>query len=237
MMRCAGLELSASAKQLNNICVYLCKGAVVNQFNKDLDKLRAASMRPKGSVPAKPGTAGARLGRAAPVAGGTDQKQQPGLSLPAKPIASDSVQSNGFSAAESKILHAAIELAGLRWFDGDSLVMGKKDDFEVFFRPGQSASARWLVMGFPLYDMNLPNSAEVCLHFMAESFNMIHMLDFQYHVGINMETEILEFLVQLPLVGVDAPQLGELIKAFFETLSESVMSELSKILEEMQESR
>lgn len=209
----------------------------MNRFNPNQDKLRAASMKPSGPTAAKPGTAGARLGPGAPVAGAADQKQQPGLSLPAKPVSADKLQSNGFTATECKVLHASIELAGLRWFDGDGLVMGKKDDFEVFFRPGQSASARWLVMGFPLYDMNLPNSAEVCLHFMAESFNMIHMLDFQYHVGINMETEILEFLVQLPLVGVDAPQLGELIKAFFETLSESVMSELSKILEEMQESR
>jgi hypothetical protein len=208
----------------------------VNRFNPNQDKLRAASMKPSGASSAKPGTAGARLGPGAP-GGAAAQAAKPGLSLPAKPVAAEKLESNGFSVPEAKVLHSAIELAGLRWFDGAGLVLGKKDDFEVFFRPGQSANARWLVMGFPLYDMNLPNSAEVCLHFMAESFNMIHMLDFQYHVGINMETEILEFLVQLPLVGVDAPQLGELIKAFFETLSESVMSELSKILEEMQESR
>lgn len=188
----------------------------MTRFNPNQDKLRAAaSMKPNMPLGAT---------QAPPAAQG-------------KPVVPAKVQANGFSAEESRILHSAIELAGLRWFDGEALVMGKKDDFEVFFRPGQSANARWLVMGFPLYDMNLPNSAEVCLHFMAESFNMIHMLDFQYHVGINMETEILEFLVQLPLVGVNGQQLGELIKAFFETLSESVMNELATILKEMEQGR
>ena len=111
--------------------------------------------------------------------------------------------------------------------------MGKREHFEIYFRPGQSANLRWVVMGFPLYDMNQPNSAEVCLHFLAEAHTMIHVLDFQYQVGINMETENLEFLMQLPLEGVTGAQMANLIQVFFDALANTVMQELSAILDEM----
>ena len=140
---------------------------------------------------------------------------------------------SGFSMEEANLLHEAISLAGMRWFDGLGVIMAKKEQFELSFRAGESQNARWVVMAFPLYNMNEPNSAEICLHFLAEAFTMIHVLDFQYQVGINMDTENLEFLMQLPLTGVTAAQLAELIRVFFDALANSVMQELSQILEEM----
>jgi len=140
---------------------------------------------------------------------------------------------NGFTPAESSLLHDAIQLSKMQWFDGDQVIMGKKDHFELCFRPGESQNTRWVVMAFPLYNMNEPNSVEICLHFLAEAFSMIHVLDFQYQVGIDMETENLEFLMQLPLTGVTALQLAELIQVFFEALANSVMQELKQILDQM----
>lgn len=143
------------------------------------------------------------------------------------------ILANGFSPAESTLLHDAIQLSKMQWFDGEQVIMGKKEQFELSFRAGESTQTRWVVMAFPLYNMNEPNSAEICLHFLAEAFTMIHVLDFQYQVGINMDTENLEFLMQLPLTGVTAAQLAELIRVFFDALANSVMQELSQILEEM----
>ncbi len=143
------------------------------------------------------------------------------------------ILANGFTPAESTLLHDAIQLSQMQWFDGDRVILGKKEQFELSFRSGESQQTRWVVMAFPLYNMNEPNSAEICLHFLAEAFTMIHVLDFQYQVGINMDTENLEFLMQLPLTGVTAAQLAELIRVFFDALANSVMQELSQILEEM----
>ena len=140
---------------------------------------------------------------------------------------------SGFSAAEASLLHEAIGLAGMRWFDGLGMIMAKKEQFELSFRAGESQNARWVVMAFPLYNMNEPSSAEICLHFLAEAHAMVHVLDFQYQVGINMETENLEFLMQLPLQGVTGAQMANLIQVFFDALANSVMQELSQILEEM----
>jgi hypothetical protein len=50
-----------------------------------------------------------------------------------------------------------------------------------------------------------------------------------------MESEVLEFLVQLPLNGMTGAQLAELIKVFFDTLSESVLKELDNILKAMEQ--
>lgn len=188
----------------------------MTSFNHPNDRLRAAAMSGK------------------PASSPFSQPKKP---VGNKPTGEQTKLPNGFTAEESRILHLALELANLRWFDGEEVVMGKRDNFELYFRPGQSANLRWVVMGFPLYDMNQPNAAEVCLHFMAESFDMIHVLDFQYHIGINMESEVLEFLVQLPLNGMTGAQLAELIKVFFDTLSESVLKELNNILKVMEEQR
>lgn len=140
---------------------------------------------------------------------------------------------NGFMPRESALLHEAITLSDMRWFDGQGVIVAKKEQFELSFRPGQSESLRWVVMAFPLYNMNEANSAEVCLHFLAEAHTMIHVLDFQYQVGINMETENLEFLMQLPLEGVTGAQMANLIQVFFDALANTVMQELSAILDEM----
>lgn len=159
-------------------------------------------------------------------------KSAPAVSGPSSP-ATPKILANGFTPAESALLHDAIQLSKMQWFDGEQVIMGKKEQFELSFRSGESQQARWVVMAFPLYNMNEPNSAEICLHFLAEAFTMIHVLDFQYQVGINMDTENLEFLMQLPLTGVTAAQLAELIRVFFDALANSVMQELSQILEEM----
>jgi hypothetical protein len=145
-----------------------------------------------------------------------------------KPV---TIQENGFTLKETTLLREAIGLAGMRWFDGPGLVMAKKELMELSFRAGESANSRWVVMAFPLYNMNEPNSMEICLHFLAEAHTMIHLLDFQYQVGINMETENLEFLMQLPLEGLTGAQMASLIQSFFEALSKSVMEELTEILE------
>ena len=140
---------------------------------------------------------------------------------------------SGFSADESILLHEAIGLAGMHWFDGRGVILGKKEQFELSFRAGESPNARWVVMAFPLYSMNEPSSVEICLHFLAEAHAMVHVLDFQYQVGINMETENLEFLMQLPLQGVTAAKMANLIQVFFDALANSVMQELSEILDGM----
>lgn len=146
---------------------------------------------------------------------------------------STDVLENGFTASESLLLHEALQLAQFQWFDGKGLILGKMEQFDVTFRAGHSERFRWAVMGFPIYDMNQPNSAEVCLHFLAEAYEMIHLLDFQYQVGINMETEKLEFLMQLPVEQVTGSQLAELIKAFFTALSETVQAEMAELIERL----
>jgi len=150
----------------------------------------------------------------------------------AKPPVSACLES-GFTAQEASLLHEAIGLAGMRWYDGLGVIMAKKEQFELSFRAGESQNARWVVMAFPLYNMNEPSSAEICLHFLAEAHTMIHVLDFQYQVGINMETENLEFLMQLPLQGVTGAHMANLIQAFFDALANSVMQELTEILDGM----
>ncbi|HEX4878656.1 MAG TPA: hypothetical protein VFV39_02335 [Limnobacter sp.] len=152
-----------------------------------------------------------------------------------RPKATGNPLPNGFKPSESQVIHDALRLAGLQWFDGDGCILGKKDSFELSFTPGESAQFRWAVMAFPLYNMNMPNAAEIALHFLAEAHGMIHVLDFQYQVAINMNTENLEFMMQLPVHGVVASQLADLIKHFFEALSESVTKELAQILEELQQ--
>ena len=62
---------------------------------------------------------------------------------------------------------------------------------------------------------------------------MIHVLDFQYQVGINMQTENLEFLMQLPLRGITGAQMANLVQVFFDALASSVMEELAEIIEGM----
>lgn len=137
---------------------------------------------------------------------------------------------NGFTASESILLHESLGLAGFQWFDGKLMILGKKSEMEISMRAGQAESGRWAVMAFPLYDMNAPSAAEICLHFLAEAHGMAHLLDFQYQIGINMESEMLEFLIQLPVQGVTASQLGELIRTFFEALAETILEDLGEIL-------
>ena len=161
------------------------------------------------------------------------QRIEPSHTSTTKPVRTAELRPNGFTAPESDLLHDSLRLSGMQWFDGEGVIMGKKGQFELSFRAGQSENTRWVVMAFPLYNMNEPNSAEICLHFLAEAHAMIHVLDFQYQVGINMETENLEFLMQLPLAGVVASQLAELIRVFFDALADSVIKELAEILEEM----
>ncbi len=154
---------------------------------------------------------------------------------PKKPDQVAPALDHGFTAHEANLLHEAIGLASMQWYDGKQVIMAKKEQFELSFRPGSSPNARWVVMAFPLYNMNEPSSAEICLHFLAEAHTMIHVLDFQYQVGINMETENLEFLMQLPLVGVTGAQMASLIQVFFDALAHSVMKELAEILDGMNE--
>ncbi|WP_370260813.1 hypothetical protein [Limnobacter sp.] len=150
---------------------------------------------------------------------------------PAVPVGQAGRQ--GFRPTDLQLLHDALRLAGMAWFDGDQCVLAKKDQLELLFTPGQSAHLRWAVMSFPIYNMNMPNAAEIALHFLAEAHGMIHVLDFQYQVGINMQSENLEFMMQLPLEGVVAAQLAELVRTFFDALSSSIQEELAQILDEL----
>jgi hypothetical protein len=225
--------------------VLFSKGTVVNDRRNLEDRLRAAAQN-KPASPAQPGQpaqmkrpnfparpaepAPARTAVSAPAASAAVARPAgiPGMTKP-----SGDKLANGFTAEESSLLHESIQLAKMRWLDGEGMVVAKSDMFEITFKPGESPNIRWTVMAFPLYDMNMPNAAEMCLHFLVESYEMIHMVDFVYQIGINMQTEKLEFLVQLPLEGVSAAQLSEMISTFFKTLSESVMNEMSKILEQL----
>ncbi|MCQ8896102.1 hypothetical protein NQT62_06585 [Limnobacter humi] len=142
---------------------------------------------------------------------------------------------NGFLPDDADLLHQALRAAGLEWFDGEGMVLGRCKGQEVYFRPGQSAQQRWVVLGVPLYNMNMPNAAELCLHFLAESFDMVHVLDFHFQVGINMHTEMLEFLIQLPLDQVSPVEFGELVKHFVDSLTTTIQAEVEHILENLQQ--
>lgn len=143
------------------------------------------------------------------------------------------VQGNGFTSEESRLIHDALRLAQMRWFDGEGSILGKSDKLEVTIRPGASEQQRWAVMAVPIFDMNAPGAVEICLHFMAESFNMAHVLDFQYQIAINMEVERLEFLMQIPIAHLNAAQVGEVIRTFTEAMMESLTQELSALMETM----
>lgn len=143
---------------------------------------------------------------------------------------------NGFYPSEASLLRDALGLAQFRWFDGQDGIMGKKGQFELMFTPGEAGDLRWGVMSFPLIDMNLPQAPDICMHFLAESHTLIHVLEHQYQVGINMQTEQLVFMMQIPVQSVSAAQLGEVISTFFDALSEAIAIELQHILNEMGES-
>lgn len=141
-------------------------------------------------------------------------------------------QPNGFYPEESRLLHEALALAKMRWFDGEFVILGKSDRMEVQIRRGASELQRWAVLAIPLYDMNAPGAVEICLHFLSEAHLMAHVLDFQYQVAINMKTEQLEFLLTLPLKQITAAQVGELIGSFVNSLADSLEQELGELLQQ-----
>lgn len=140
------------------------------------------------------------------------------------------ILSNGFTQPESDYLHASISKSGMRWFDGEGCILAKHDEAELVFRPGQSEHHRWVVLAFPVMDMNLEGSLEAALHFLSEAYHMAHQVELQFQPAINMQTEQLEFLMQLPLQGVQSGQLGEMIKHFVDSLVLGIDAELSRIL-------
>lgn len=150
-----------------------------------------------------------------------------------KPVLEPKLLANGFTAEESSLIHDSLKIAGLGWYDGDGLILGKTESSEVYFRSGQSSNLRWMVMGVPILNMNMPNAVEVCLHFLAESFTLVHVMDIHYQIAINMDTDMLEFLIQLPLIEVTPAQLGELVKSFLGSLQQAIEEELKALMEEL----
>lgn len=142
----------------------------------------------------------------------------------------------GFTRPEADYLHQAIRAAGMQWFEGDGLVMAKKDAIELNFRPGQSEFNRWVVLAFPVIDMNLEGAVDVALHFLTESYVMAHALELQFQAAINLESEKLEFLIQLPLEGLSSVELGKMIDQFVDALAQGVKEELSRLLREVNQS-
>ena len=145
------------------------------------------------------------------------------------------ILSCGFTRPEADYLHQAIRAAGMQWFEGEGLVMGKKDAIELNFRPGQSEFNRWVVLAFPVIDMNIDGAVDVALHFLTESYVMAHALELQFQAAINLESEKLEFLIQLPLEGLTSIELGKMIEQFVDALAQGVKEELSRLLEEVKQ--
>lgn len=150
--------------------------------------------------------------------------QQPGL---------DQLLDNGFTPHESSLLHDALRMANMKWFDGDGCILGKGDQMELAIRSGASERQRWAVMAVPIYDMNAPGAVEIALHFLAESFDMAHVLDFQYQIAINMDSERLEFLMNIPIEHLTVAQIGEIIGTFTKAMMESLSQELSTLLDKV----
>ncbi|MDH4395837.1 MAG: hypothetical protein QE278_09180 [Limnobacter sp.] len=140
---------------------------------------------------------------------------------------------NGFTPQESSLMHDALRIADMKWFDGDGCILGKGDQMELALRAGASDRQRWAVMAVPIYDMNAPGAVEIALHFLAESFDMAHVLDFQYQIAINMEAERLEFLMNIPFQHLTASQIGEIIGTFTKAMMESLNQELSALLDKV----
>lgn len=163
--------------------------------------------------------------------GGSNDKSKPQSRLPD----SSDLLTCGFTRPEADYLHQAIRAAGMQWFEGDGLVMAKKDAIELNFRPGQSEFNRWVVLAFPVIDMNLEGAVDVALHFLTESYVMAHALELQFQAAINLESEKLEFLIQLPLEGLSSLELGKMIDQFVEALAQGVKEELSRLLEEVKQ--
>ncbi len=59
---------------------------------------------------------------------------------------------------------------------------------------------------------------------------MAHSIELQFQPAINIQTEKLEFLMQLPLEGIDHTSLGQMIEQFVVALSDGVKEELKRIL-------
>jgi hypothetical protein len=170
-------------------------------------------------LPAKTGDIQKPAGDTQPV-----KTTQPGL---------EQLLDNGFTAHESSLMHDSLRIAGMKWFDGDGCILGKGDQMELALRAGASDRQRWAVMAVPIYDMNAPGAVEIALHFLAESFDMAHVLDFQYQIAINMESERLEFLMNIPFEHLTATQIGEIIGTFTKAMMESLNQELSALLDKV----
>lgn len=145
----------------------------------------------------------------------------------------DLLLDNGFTPQESALIHDALRGASMRWFDGDGCILGRGDQMELAIRSGSSERQRWAVMAVPIYDMNAPGAVEIALHFLAESFDMAHILDFQYQIAINMETERLEFLMNIPIEHLTVSQISEIISTFTKAMMESLTQELSALLDKV----
>lgn len=145
----------------------------------------------------------------------------------------DQLLDNGFTPQESSLMHDGLRIAEMKWFDGDGCILGKGDQMELAIRAGASDRQRWAVMAVPIYDMNAPGAVEIALHFLAESFDMAHVLDFQYQIAINMESERLEFLMNIPIEHLTAGQIGEIIGTFTKAMMESLNLELSALLDKV----
>ncbi|MDX1670397.1 MAG: hypothetical protein R3194_13325, partial [Limnobacter sp.] len=167
---------------------------------------------------------------------GGQQKTTQNSETPGKLPQPSEVLRCGFTKKEADYLHQAIKAAQMMWFEGDGLVLAKKDAIELHFKPGQSEFNRWVVLAFPVIDMNVDGAVDVALHFLTESYVMAHALELQFQAAINLETEKLEFLIQLPLEGLSSIELGNMIAQFVEALAQGVKEELSRLMDELSQS-
>lgn len=177
------------------------------------------TFNPKAPTPPVKGAEAAKVGSSH-----AESPIQPGL---------DQLLDNGFTPQESGLIHDSLRGAGMKWFDGDGCILGRGDQIELAIRSGSSERQRWAVMAVPIYDMNAPGAVEIALHFLAESFDMAHILDFQYQIAINMETERLEFLMNIPIEHLTVSQVSEIISTFTKAMMESLTQELSALLDQM----
>ena len=90
------------------------------------------------------------------------------------------ILSCGFTRPEADYLHQAIRAAGMQWFEGDGLVMGKKDAIELNFRPGQSEFNRWVVLCYDCF----VSSETTCCKYNIVCFETLPFCFYNKEIGV-----------------------------------------------------
>ena len=112
-----------------------------------------ASVDKPADLLARGGAGSAPMGAkaASTASGAADQQQSMGVAKPAGQ--GDEILACGYTSKEYEYLRQAIRAAHMQWFEGEGLILAKRDNVELHFRLGHSDYSRWVVMAFPVIDI------------------------------------------------------------------------------------